>query len=126
MMAEKARLFGDEEMREKILATHDSSQAKRLGRKVRGFDEARWSAARFEIVTRGNRSKFGQHEGMRQYLLATGDDVLVEASPVDCVWGIGLARDDPRAADPRTWRGANLLGFALCRARALLRAPQRR
>jgi len=46
--------------------------------------------------------------------------VLVEASPLDRVWGIGLAADDPRAADPAGWRGLNLLGFALMEARDLL------
>jgi ribA/ribD-fused uncharacterized protein len=117
MMAGKARLFGDEEIRAKILATHDPGAVKALGRKVRGFDEARWKAAAFELVTRGNVAKFGQDPRLRAYLLATGADVLVEASPLDAIWGIGLARDDERARDPRTWPGLNWLGFALGRAR---------
>jgi ribA/ribD-fused uncharacterized protein len=117
MMTAKAELFGDAAAAAAILASADPSRCKALGRKVRGFDEATWAAARFELVVRGNVAKFGQDARLRQHLLDTGDAVLVEASPVDAIWGIGLAAADPRAADPRSWRGANLLGFALMRAR---------
>jgi ribA/ribD-fused uncharacterized protein len=126
MMAEKARLFGDEDMRGQILATDDPSQAKRLGRRVRGFDEATWETARFALVTAGNLAKFEQNLPLRRHLLATGDDVLVEASPTDCIWGIGLAATDPRATDPSAWRGINLLGFALVAARARLQATSQK
>ena len=121
MMAEKARLFGDADAHTAILASDDPSRCKALGRKVKGFEEARWAAARFTIVTAGNVAKFGQDAALRAYLIATGDDILVEASPTDRIWGIGLAQSNPHAADPNYWRGANLLGFALVRARALLR-----
>jgi len=121
MMAGKARLFGDHQALARILAEPDPAACKALGRAVRGFDDAIWSAARFDLVTRGNAAKFGQDAALRDHLLATGDAVLVEAAPRDRIWGIGLARDDPRAADPTTWRGQNLLGFALMRARAILR-----
>ena len=72
-------------------------------------------------MTRGSVAKFGGDPRLKAYLLATGDAVLVEASPVDTIWGIGLAADDARASDPRAWRGENLLGFALVRARGILR-----
>jgi ribA/ribD-fused uncharacterized protein len=121
MMAEKARLFGDGESRARILSTDDPAHAKKLGRGVLGFDEGRWTEARFELVTRGNLAKFGQDESLRRHLLSTGDAVLVEASPTDTVWGIGLAADHPDARSPSGWRGLNLLGFALVRARAILR-----
>jgi hypothetical protein len=68
----------------------------------------------------GNTAKFGQHPQLREYLLGTRGRVLVEASPLDRVWGIGLAADDPRAVHPSQWRGLNLLGFALMDARAAL------
>lgn len=121
MMAGKARLFGDEVTRSAILAAESPEEAKRLGRQVAGFDERRWAAVRFDLVTAGNVAKFGQDPALRQFLLDTGDEVLVEASPTDSIWGIGLGREDVRARDPRQWKGLNLLGFSLVRARAFLR-----
>ena len=120
MMAGKARLFGDEQALARVLAATSPAQAKTFGRRVRGFDEDTWIRHRWELVVEGNAAKFGQDAALRAYLLATGARVLVEASPVDRVWGIGLAADDERAADPARWQGLNLLGFALMEARARL------
>jgi ribA/ribD-fused uncharacterized protein len=117
MMAGKARLFADETALAKVLANDDPSAAKAVGRGVRGFDEARWCAHRFDLVVEGNLAKFSQHPALQSFLLSTGDRVLVEASPVDPIWGIGLAATDPRAGDPAQWSGLNLLGFALMRVR---------
>ncbi len=122
MMWGKATLFGDDGAAAKILRAADPRAAKRLGRQVRGFDLAVWEQQRFDIVVRGSAAKFGQNRELGRFLAATGDRVLVEASPSDRIWGIGLSAGDERAADPRTWRGSNLLGFALMQARALLRA----
>ena len=121
MMAEKARLFGDVEALSGALQAKNPGAAKAWGRKVRGFDEARWREHRFDIVVRGSVAKFGAHPELRAYLLQTKERVLVEASPRDRIWGIGLAADDPRARDPRRWKGENLLGFALVEARRRLR-----
>jgi ribA/ribD-fused uncharacterized protein len=113
MMAQKARLFGDEEHLAAVLAATSPGAAKAAGRKVRGFEEARWAKARYGIVVDGNLAKFSQHAELRQFLRATGRKVLVEASPLDRIWGIGLAATNPDAHRPSAWRGANLLGFAL-------------
>ncbi len=121
MMAEKARLFGDAEAERRALAAAHPSQAKKAGRLVRGFDEETWQRERFRIVVEGSVHKFGSAPELTGFLLGTGDRVLVEASPVDRVWGIGLAADDEAAADPERWRGPNLLGFALMAARERLR-----
>lgn len=121
MMAAKARLFGDAEALTRILAADDPGRVKALGRRVQNFDEAAWASARFDIVTVGNVEKFGQDERLRHYLVATREDVLVEASPLDAVWGIGLSADHEDASRPERWPGLNLLGFALMRARAILR-----
>jgi ribA/ribD-fused uncharacterized protein len=121
MMASKARLFDDPESLRRILATDDPSRAKALGRKVRGYTDARWTAPRFDLVTRGNLAKFGQNEALRHFLLSTRDEVLVEASPTDAIWGIGLAAAHEDAGHPDRWPGLNLLGFALMRTRAILR-----
>jgi ribA/ribD-fused uncharacterized protein len=121
MMAEKARLFGDAETCARILATASPREHKALGRAVKGFDADRWTAACRDVVHRGNLAKFGQNADLAALLLATGDKTLVEASPTDRVWGIGLAADDPRATDRAAWRGKNWLGEALMRVRGELR-----
>lgn len=117
MMAEKARLFGDLEMRSRILAATHPNQAKSLGRQVNGFDEAIWNANSWDIVVRANLAKFRQNPPLQEFLRQSGARVLVEASPLDRLWGIGLHRDDPRAQDPRQWEGENRLGFALMEVR---------
>jgi len=121
MMAGKARLFGDEEALEALLENPDPAAARRWGRKVRGFQDSVWKKERFAIVVRGSAAKFGADERLRAYLLGTGDAVLVEASPSDRIWGIGLGEKNDLAWDPQTWRGQNLLGFALMEARDRLR-----
>ncbi len=122
MMAEKARLFGDREVEAEILASNSPRDMKALGRKVRNFDAPLWDSHRYQAVVEGNIQKFGQNEQLRDFLLATGDKIIVEASPRDCIWGIGLGKDNPAASDPARWRGQNLLGFALMDARESLRS----
>ncbi|WP_309050526.1 NADAR family protein [Streptomyces sp.] len=122
MMAAKARLFGDAAAERAVLAAATPAEAKNAGRLVRDFDEAVWERERFGTVVAGSVHKFSSDEALRGFLLSTGTRVLVEASPLDRIWGIGLAADDPRAHDPARWRGLNLLGFALMEARDRLRA----
>ncbi len=121
LMAQKARLFGDDEAFRNIVSSESPSEAERLGRTVRGFDEARWALHRFEISYLGNLAKFSQHNALRKWLLQTDDAVLVEASPVDTIWGVGLASDHVDIHVPDLWRGLNLLGFALMKVRSTLR-----
>lgn len=113
MMAQKAALFNDDEIRQQVLAAQSPGEAKQLGRQVRDFDEAIWTNRRYDLVVQGNWHKFSQHEALKTFLINTQDRVLVEASPVDRIWGIGLAATDERAANPTQWEGLNLLGFAL-------------
>ncbi|MEU4803842.1 NADAR family protein [Actinosynnema sp. NPDC023587] len=120
MMAAKADLFGDAEAAGRVVAARTPGEAKALGRQVRGFDAETWAAHRLDVVVRGNLAKFAAHDAARTFLLGTGDRVLVEASPTDRVWGIGLAADDPRATDPHAWLGLNLLGEALMEVRRRL------
>lgn len=122
MMWRKALLFGDTSVAARVLASRTPGEAKALGRQVSGFDDDVWVSSRLEIVIEGNLAKFGQDPSLRSYLLGTGSRVLVEASPLDRVWGIGLEASDPRAADPSSWLGLNLLGEALMEVRATLSA----
>jgi ribA/ribD-fused uncharacterized protein len=122
MMWRKALLFDDSRTASEVLATSSPAAAKALGRQVSGYVDASWEAARLEIVIEGNLAKFGQDPELRTFLLGTGSRVLVEASPQDRIWGIGLVASDPRASDPSSWRGLNLLGEALMEVRSRLSA----
>ncbi|EAC3451310.1 NADAR family protein [Listeria monocytogenes] len=117
MMAEKAKLFNDMEMREKILAAKHPKQAKDFGRLIRGFQEDIWLKNRFNIVMRANQAKFSQNEELKKFLMQTKNRILVEASPVDKIWGIGMAADNKNVENPLYWKGLNLLGFALMAVR---------
>ncbi|AZB24090.1 MULTISPECIES: NADAR family protein [Chryseobacterium] len=121
MMAGKARLFNDAEILEKILQASTPNQVKALGRKVKNFDPNVWNEHKYEIVKQGNLLKFSQNNKYKDFLLSTGDKILVEASPYDTVWGIGMLETDPRAENPLLWNGENLLGFALMEVRDELR-----
>ena len=120
MMARKAALFNDRQSWDSIMESTHPSIAKELGRKVKNFDDNIWVDNRWDIVVRGNYAKFSQHEELSDFLLNTGETVLVEASPYDLIWGVGLNAMDPLIKDPRTWRGLNLLGFALMEVRIIM------
>jgi len=117
MMAWKARVFYDLETLDKILNCATPKEAKAWGRKVRGFDKDHWDRVKYDIVVQGNVHKFSSNPVLKQMLFDVGDVVLVEASPVDCIWGIGLVEEDPDVMDPNKWKGENLLGFALMEVR---------
>lgn len=121
MMAQKALLFDHKEIYDKIIAAKSPAEAKTLGRQVRNFDEVVWNTNRFALVVEGNLQKFSQHPDLKEFLLNTKERVLVEASPVDKIWGIGLAVDSDRADNPKRWNGLNLLGFALMQVRDMLK-----
>lgn len=121
MMAAKAKLFGDRNTLAKILETTEPSMAKKLGRDVLSFNPLIWDEKKLELVVEGNAHKFSQNERLKQFLLSTGDKVIVEASPVDSIWGIGMAASDSGVHDPQKWKGENLLGFALMEVRDKLR-----
>jgi ribA/ribD-fused uncharacterized protein len=117
MMAEKARLFEDNETLEKIMKSKNPKQIKNLGRQVKNFDEYLWVKNRYSIILNGNYAKFIQNEDLRQFLIGTKDRVLVEASPYDKIWGIGMSADEENIENPLSWNGSNLLGFALMEVR---------
>ena len=105
----------------KLCSPHTSRrEQKALGRKVRGFDLDTWKAKRESIVYVGCREKFAQHPGLRTLLLATAPTELVEASPYDLIWGVGLGEHHPDITDKSKWRGQNLLGQALMKVRDTL------
>jgi len=121
MMAKKALLFDDKKSFDSIITANTPATAKKLGRAVKNFNAGIWTSKAFELVTEGNLHKFSQHEALKQFLLQTSDKILVEASPVDFIWGIGLSLESDHANDPFKWKGTNLLGFALMEVRDQLK-----
>lgn len=121
MMAKKALVFGDEKVREEIMNCKDPRTLKALGRKVHGFEETVWNKVRYSIILNGNYLKFTQNDALREYLLSTGNDILVEASPLDAIWGIRMSANNEHATNPLKWNGKNLLGFALMEVRDEIR-----
>ena len=120
MMYAKAKLFGDEERMAQVRNAKTPKAAKALGRKVTPYGDVAWGSRRYGAVMRACEAKFSQNAELRDFLKATEGKVLVEASPWDRVWGIGLRDTSPEASDPRQWKGANLLGFVLMDVRDAL------
>lgn len=119
MMAQKALLFNDMVIYNKIMKSKSPKTAKALGRKVKNFNEDMWKAHREDIVKQGNLYKFSQNPELKKILLATGDKQLVEASPYDRIWGIGFKKSNALKVDQSEW-GDNLLGKALVAVRTQL------
>ena len=117
MMAQKALVFNDKEVYDKILLAKDPMEIKGLGRQVKNFSETEWKKIRYNIVLNGNYYKFMQNKEMMQILLSTEDKILVEASPYDKIWGIGIDESNKKITDPNNWQGQNLFGFALMEVR---------
>jgi hypothetical protein len=117
MMAQKALLFNDVETFERIISKDSPKDVKDLGRQIQNFDAEVWDNNKYQIVKQGNFLKFSQNESLKHFLIQTKNKILVEASPVDTIWGIGLTEDSPKAMNPNDWRGENLLGFALMEVR---------
>lgn len=121
MMHQKAITFGDEDIAKKIMMAELPDQQKALGRQIKGFDKTVWDKVCLSIVYKGNYAKFTQNEDLKEQLLASGDKIIVEGSPVDFIWGVGLHYEDPLIEDPKNWKGLNLLGSAIMLVRNTLK-----
>lgn len=120
MMAEKARLFNDENALDLILQSTSPKEQKQIGRQVKGFNIDLWNNNCRDIVYQGNLAKFKQNPSMQKELMETGNRTIVEASPYDKIWGIGLSKEDPQVLDPSKWKGTNWLGIALMQVRSCI------
>ncbi len=122
MMFFKASYMGDMEIAELVLKTISPAEVKKLGRKVKNYDDKLWAEKRFDVVYDGNLAKFRKYPALAMKLLNTGNAIIAEAADYDKIFGIGLSASDPRAKDPKTWLGQNLLGQILMKVRDTLRA----
>lgn len=120
-MAKKALLFSYFDSYRAIMLETKPSYQKALGKKVKGFDKEIWETYCRKYVYDGNYAKFTQNPKMKLELLATGDKEIVEASPEDVIWGIGLGENNPLAWDKATWKGTNWLGIAVMQVRTKVR-----
>ena len=120
MMAGKSYLFDDEVTALKIRSEVNPSRHKKLGRTVQNFDNNTWSAYCTDIVTLGSYLKFSQNKPLKREMLKTAEATLIEGSPMDRIWGVGLRYDDLKISDPKNWKGQNLLGECLMTARKII------
>lgn len=127
-MYRKALEFKDYKIISKILVPGlKSSDYKDLGRMVQNYSDEIWNSVRYQAMVDGLMMKFSQNQKLKNYILSTNNELLVEASPSDVIWGCGFAKKDRQGKPlkqwrtPSTWKGENLLGFALMEVRDNLR-----
>lgn len=117
MMYMKARVMGDDASASLILNARQPAEQKRLGRTVKNFDPILWDKVKQDIVYLGNLLKFTQNPNLKEYILGTGDKLIVEASPEDAIWGIGISEYNAERTPRSEWPGQNLLGIAIMEVR---------
>lgn len=118
-MYQKAMLFNDFEIAKHVLNETDVRKIKALGRKVKDFDENWWNQYKECFMFNACYAKFSQNDKLKDFLLSTDNREIVEASPVDNIWGIGFSSDNVMENIDK-W-GQNLLGKTLMKVRAVLR-----
>jgi len=121
MMYSKAKFFNDEYNATKIMQTHYPKEQKSIGRQVVGFNGKEWERVAYDIVKKGNYAKFTQNKELKDELLKTGNLTLVEASPYDKIWGIGMRENAPGVDNEKNWKGENLLGKAITEVRNIIK-----
>lgn len=121
IMYRKAMLFGAHQIAKEIMKAKTPADCKKLGRSREiPFDNEIWEKQKLTIFKEILFDKF-KNQPMKDAILSTGDKELVEASPYDKIWGIGLSADDPACLDKTKWKGLNLLGQVLVDVRNELR-----
>ncbi len=117
----KAVHFNAVEAATAILKETSAYNCKKIGRKIKNYDNSSWNQVRESFMFDACFNKFSQNPGLKEQLLATGNRLLVEASLTDKIWGIGLSEENDEALDQAKWRGINLLGQVLMNVREKLR-----
>ena len=120
IMLMKAWLFGDTERLQEIAKQDSPWEVKKLGKRVKNFDETCWNANLCAIALIANTIKFQGHWDLGEKLRNTGAAILAEASKWDKIWGIGMNQDDSKSKHPHSFRGCNAHGWALMSVRETL------
>lgn len=121
MMYQKAIIFDDDYIAKQILKTSNPKEQKALGRKVSNFDASVWNKVAQHVVYEGNYFKFTQNPKLLKFLLDIDNEVFVEASPYDRIWGIGMNETQAKITPANEWNGTNWLGLVLTKLRNNLR-----
>ena len=118
LMALKAVEFGDTVALKRIIEAKYPGDARRIGRHIKGYNNDTWSRVRYDRMKQCLVAKYTQNEYYKNELLKTGDKVLVDASPTDKIWGVGVGIGDRALYSESTWNGQNLLGRCLMEVRS--------
>ena len=121
-MAEKAIYFGDYSAFIEILNAPTPAEAKKIGRRVKNFDQEKWNKVSYDIMYNIVYAKFSRVKECKDALLLDEirDKHFVEGSPVDAIWGVKIIWNDPRIDDEANWQGENRLGRILDAVRTAL------
>ena len=100
---------------DKIREAKTPKEAAKMGRDRKHPLRTDWEQVKDEIMQQAVLQKFKTHADIREILLATGDELIVENSPIDYYWGCG-----------KDGSGKNRLGEILMTVPEILRQKQNR
>ena len=118
-LSEKCYAYGHQRSGDLIRTMTDPAMMVQEAKVCQGYND-NWDKDMYDIMLTAQLAKYTQNQIHRDFLIATGDRRLVEGSPYDSVWGVGVAFTDPKIDDMKNWKGDNLLGEALMATRRLL------
>jgi len=131
-MAMKALFFKDDFRYKMIIAESNPKKIKKHGRSVENYSDESWYGSEEEdILTNpakkhmydANFLKYSQNEKLLKILKESEGSTLVEASPYDRRWGIGMSYCAV-AKHRRFWKGKNWLGEVLTKVREDIMAKE--
>ena len=114
-----AGFANDEISQHRIREAATPAQCKAIGRNIK-VDKKRWFPEENKVMQRALYAKFSQNEELKDFLLSTGEKTLLEASPSDRYWGIGVSLGKVASSTPLNYTGKNKLGELLMNLRTQL------
>jgi ribA/ribD-fused uncharacterized protein len=111
----------NDQLEKELLKSTNSAEMKAIGQQVKNYKDKVWATIRYDVMKTGLLQKFIQNPHLLTKLLNTKDAILVEASPRDKIWGIGLNAEHAMSVGKENWPGENLLGKCLMEVREMLK-----